>query len=136
MGDTARAQQPPTNRKPNEPAGLYVPKKAYFEPNLVFFGPTIQVFLGGSKSFGTLVTKDQLGTLFTLFMAGQGIKWVKNASIWPKMTTNAYFGLDNETSFTFGLSLLESPNAHKMIIFTQLQEKEISFFKEIENPKS
>ena len=48
--------------------GLYVPKKAYFGPNLAVFEQKILLFTGGSKSFGTHITKNHLGTSFALFL--------------------------------------------------------------------
>ena len=54
-------------------------------PNLAVFGPKILIFPGVSKSFGTLITEDHLGTLFELFWVGHEIKWAKKVNIWPKM---------------------------------------------------
>ena len=39
-------------------------KNAYFGPNLAVFGPKILILMGGSKSFGTHVTENHLGTLY------------------------------------------------------------------------
>ena len=50
----ARHNHQPTGHQMNR-QGLYVPKKAYFLPNLAFFRPKILIFVGGRKSFGTLI---------------------------------------------------------------------------------
>ena len=83
--NTARAPQPPTNRAQMSRQGLYVPEKACFGPNLAFFGKEILFFTGGSKSFGSHITENHLGTLFALFF-GQACDQMHQ-----KMTTNAYF---------------------------------------------
>ena len=44
LQDTARAPQPPSNQPTGHQMsqqGLYVPKKAYFGPNLAVFGPKV-----------------------------------------------------------------------------------------------
>ena len=47
--------------------GLNVPKKAYFGPNLAFFGQKIIIFTGKAKVLVPAQRKNHLGTLFTLF---------------------------------------------------------------------
>ena len=96
MRDTARAPKPltnpPTGHQMNR-QGLYLPKKACFGQNLAVIGPKILMFTGGSKSFVTHITeKPPRHFVQICFLVGHGIKWAKNANIWPKMTENAYFG--------------------------------------------
>ena len=46
-----------------------------------FLGEEAKVFTGKSKSFGTHITENHLGTLFAWFLVGHGTKWAKNANI-------------------------------------------------------
>ena len=94
MEDTARAPQPPTNKPTGHQAtghqknqqGLYVPRKAYFGPNLVVFGPKNLIILtGGSQSCGTPITENHLGTLFALFF---GRTWDQVDHIGQYLTQN------------------------------------------------
>ena len=71
-------------------------KNAYFGPILDVFGPTILIFMGVSKSFGTNITKNHLDNLSALFFGqaldqmGQKCRYLaENASFWPKF---AVFG--------------------------------------------
>ena len=46
----------------------------------------ILIILGGSKSFGTHISENHLGTLFALFfLLGHGTKWARKANISPKI---------------------------------------------------
>ena len=62
---------------------LYVPKKANF-------GAKILIMLEGSKSSGTHISENNLGTSFScclvhFFLAGHSTNWIRKANIWPKM---------------------------------------------------
>ena len=46
----------------------------------------VMACIGGSKSFGTHITENHLGTSLALFFGRAGIKWAKNANFWPKMS--------------------------------------------------
>ena len=90
---------------------LYVTKKAYFRPKLAIFWAKILIFWRGSKSFGTHISENQLGTSFPLFFcAGIATKWTRKASIWLKMTKSAFFSAKNPNfkggSKTFGILIL------------------------------
>ena len=70
MRDTACAPQPPTNQPTGHQIsrqGLYVPKKAYSGAKMAVFGPNILIILGGSKSSGTYISENHLGTSLALF---------------------------------------------------------------------
>ena len=60
-------------------------KNAYFGPNLAVFGPKILTFTGESKSFGTHITENHLGTSFICSLVRHSTKCDQNASILPKM---------------------------------------------------
>ena len=71
----ARAPQQPTNQPKGHQMsqqGLYVPEKSYFGAKIAPFGPNIIIILGGSKSFGTNISENHLGTSFALFC---GLAW-------------------------------------------------------------
>ena len=59
---------------------------------MAVLGPNIPIILGESKYFGTNLSENHLGTSFALFfLVGHSMEWIRKASIWPKMTKNAYF---------------------------------------------
>ena len=64
--------------------GLYVPTKAYFEPNIL-------IILAGRKSFDIQISENHLSTSFTFFCQA-GHQMDRKASTWPIMTRNACFG--------------------------------------------
>ena len=74
-------------------------KKPKFDPKWpkCQFWAKILIFTGGSKSFGTHITENHIGPLFTYFLVGYVIKWAKNANIWPKMPIFIPFILENGT---------------------------------------
>ena len=45
-----------------------MPKKVYFGVKMAVFGPNILIILEGSKSSGTHISENHLGTSFTLFL--------------------------------------------------------------------
>ena len=58
----------PTKQGRSAPSALTRGKCENFEVwTLTVFGPKIQIFTGGSKSFGTNITEKHLATLFALF---------------------------------------------------------------------
>ena len=68
-------------------------RKHIFGAKMAIFGPNILIILGGSKSSGTYISENHLGTSFALFfLVGHSIEWIRKANIWPKMTKNACFG--------------------------------------------
>jgi len=63
-------------------------KNANFGPNLVVFGPKVLIFTEVSKSFGSHIRENHLGTLFALFFGGaygtKSIFWAKFGRFWAK----------------------------------------------------
>ena len=60
-------------------------KNAYFGPNLAVFGPKILIFMGVSKSFGTNITENHLGTSFALlFWSGMALNGSEAPIFGPK----------------------------------------------------
>ena len=86
---------PPTGHQMSR-QGLFVPKKAYFRPNLDVFGQKVLIFMGGSKSFGTHVTEQPPGHLVCIvFWSGIGRNGQKMPIFgpkWPKCIFWAKFG--------------------------------------------
>ena len=63
-----RAPQPPTNRAPNDPARPTCAKENIKNGR---FRAIILILWSGSKSSGTQISEDHLGTLFALFLRRQ-----------------------------------------------------------------
>ena len=70
-------------------------KNADFGPNLADFGPNSLIFMGLSKSFGTNITGNHFGNLFTLFFGhaldqmGQKCRYLaQNASFGPNLAVS------------------------------------------------
>ena len=62
--------------------GLYVPKKSYFGAKMAVFGPNILIILWGSKSSGTHISENHLGTSFALFFSvGHGTKRIRKPTL-------------------------------------------------------
>ena len=95
-------------------------------PNLAVFGPKIQILLGISKSFGTLVKENYIATLFALFldrawdqMEQKGQYLAKNASSWPNLPVFFFFGGNSpeDTGLEDYLPpLILSPNLGRLLI--------------------
>ena len=90
-------------------------KTAYFGPNLAVFWTKIQIFMGGIQSFGTHITENHPGTLFT-FLFGRAPNGPNLAVFGPKilifMGGSKSFGtnttenhLDNLSALFFGQAL-------------------------------
>ena len=93
---------------PNGPImPIFGKQNASFVPNLTVFGPKILVVAGVSKSFGTHITENHLGTLFALVFGqaldqmGQICRYLaKNASFGPNSNFGPKFRfLPNDTKF-------------------------------------
>ena len=64
--------------------GLYVPPKAYLgAKKMAVFGPNILIILEGSKSSGTHISENHLGTSFALFFVRH--QRARKANVWPKI---------------------------------------------------
>ena len=90
-------------------------KNANFGPNLVVSGHKILILTGESKRFGTDTTEKPPKHLVCIVSGRYGIKWAKNANIWPKMTKNAYFG---QSAAVFGPNSLIFQEEATVLVFT------------------
>ena len=67
-------------------------------PNLAVFGPKIQILLGISISFGTLMKENYIGTLFALFLDRA---WDQMDQKGQYLAKNANFGCFGAKKFIF-----------------------------------
>ena len=88
----ARHKHQPTKRAPNEPARPMCPRKHILGQIWPFWGQKSLFLQEKTKVFVPMKRKNQLSTLFALFLVSHGTKWAENANICLKITKNAYFG--------------------------------------------
>ena len=68
-------------------------QRAYFGATMAVLKPNILIFVGGSKSFGTYISKNYPGTsLGFIFFARAWHQWARKANVWPKRAKNVNFG--------------------------------------------
>ena len=107
--------------------GLYVPKRAKMA-KIAVFGPNILIILRGSKSSGTHLSENHLGTSFALFywsgMASNGSgsqnlaqndqKMLVLGHIWPFLCQK--YQLLMRVNQSFGTHITEDPRRHLVCI--------------------
>ena len=85
-----RATTPKTNRAPNELARPVCAQESIFWAKFGLFGAKNPYLYGRKQKFWyPLNGKTALVPCSHRFWVGHGIKWAKNANIWPKMIINA-----------------------------------------------
>ena len=127
----ARHNHQPTHQQGTKWAGKAWPKKtknANFGPNLVVLGHKLQIFIGESKSFGTLATeKTPRHLVHIVFWSGKGQNGPKMPILgpkWPKMPIlcqNLPFSGQKPSilsggSKSFGTHTTEKPPTHIVCI--------------------
>ena len=87
----AKTTNQPTNRAPNEPERPLWAQESIFGEKFGRFGARNPNFYGGEQKFWFPHNEKPPRHLVRFFSVGDGNKWAKNANIWPKITTKAYF---------------------------------------------